>query len=146
MSKDANVAGQEAVAKALAELVRQVHLSNAVDDNGHALSKLKALFDAEALLASPPPSAVAQIVAWLDMASAPKDGTIIIGQGSEGEVFRCQWQSSEYIWRSEGRGVIEDYDPEWWSIDGDQSCFPQRWMPLPEAGEWQGTPVPKETK
>jgi len=37
---------------ALAELVRQVQISNAVDDHGHALCNLKALADARAALAA----------------------------------------------------------------------------------------------
>ena len=38
--------------EALAELVRQVQISNAVDDHGHALCNLKALADARAALAA----------------------------------------------------------------------------------------------
>jgi hypothetical protein len=44
----------ETVIEALRELVRQIDLSNAVDDHGHELKKLQALADARAILRNAP--------------------------------------------------------------------------------------------
>lgn len=48
------VEAQTGPVELLRELTRQVRVSNAVDDNGHALANLKALADAEAFLSRHP--------------------------------------------------------------------------------------------
>ena len=64
---------------------------------------------------------------WQDIASAPKDGTPILGAS---EVIDGLWVQTTVRWESGGDGywgllVVGTYaeDGEWW---------PTHWMPLPE--------------
>jgi hypothetical protein len=65
---------------------------------------------------------------WRDIASAPKDGTPIIGMDRTGNVFDCRWWSLEQIVANEG-GDPGEYEAGWYH-DDDEEVGPKWWMPL----------------
>lgn len=56
---------------------------------------------------------------WQSIETAPKDGTEVIYQDSDGRVSTCAWQA-------------DDCGHSWYDIHGDQLAYPRRWMALPK--------------
>lgn len=54
---------------------------------------------------------------WMPIATAPKDGTHVIGL--------TQWGALEIWWH------VDTYDGEWWMDHGDSEPSPTHWVPLP---------------
>ena len=67
---------------------------------------------------------------WLNMATAPLDGTVIIGVSGQ-SVFACRHWTQEQIAEDEG-GDPQDYHAGWYDCD-DPGCerFPTGWVAKP---------------